>query len=380
MTGQKRSGAAGPSGRIASLDLIRGIAVLGILLMNALTFALEPAGYSNLEQDGVTNPIDWLVGVLGIVFVQQKMMALFSLLFGVGVVIFADNASAKQRRPVALSLWRFTLLGLMGIGHTLVWWGDVLLVYALCAPIVVGVRRMGSSTLLAVGGILAISGSVAAVVVQGGVNSGDLSLGDYWLIDAGPMSAGAEWWYVLDVFGRALGLMLIGVALYRLGVVDGSRDTQWYRRLTRWGLSVGLALTLSGVAIHVANRWSEDTALLGHAPIGLGTIPMAVGYLGIILRWAQGWTSHHDRLAATGRMALTNYLSQTILGLTTLAVIAEAVDVPRSMILVWVIGVWALQVTWSTWWLARFRFGPAEWLWRCGTYRAWQPLRRRDME
>lgn len=362
------------------MDLIRGIAVLGILLMNALTFALEPAGYSNLEHDGVTNPIDWLVGVLGIVFVQQKMMALFSLLFGVGVVIFADNASARQRRPVALSLWRFTLLLVMGIGHTLVWEGDVLLVYALCAPAVVGLRRVGSSTLLAVGGILAISGSVAAAVVQGGVNSGDLSLGDYWLIDAGPMSAGVEWWYLLDVFGRALGLMLIGVALYRLGVVDGSRDTRWYRRLTRWGLSVGLTLTVSGVVIHVANGWSEDTALLGHAPIGLGTIPMAAGYLGIILRWGQEWTRHHDRLAATGRMALTNYLSQTILGLTTLAVIAEAVDVPRSMILVWVVGVWALQVTWSTWWLARFRFGPAEWLWRCGTYRAWHPLRRRDQE
>ncbi|HSL57968.1 MAG TPA: DUF418 domain-containing protein, partial [Acidimicrobiales bacterium] len=85
---------------------------------------------------------------------------------------------------------------------------------------------------------------------------------------------------------------------------------------------------------------------------------------------------HLERFRDAGRMALTNYLTQTVLGLTTLGWLLADVDLTRTLIALWILGVWALQLWWSTWWLARFRYGPFEWAWRCATYRSWQPLRR----
>ncbi|MFO7547206.1 MAG: hypothetical protein R6W77_17070 [Trueperaceae bacterium] len=126
--------------RINSLDAIRGVAILGILPMNALAFGLDRAAYVNVSADGIGQPLDWVIGVLTMLFVDQKMMALFSLLFGVGVVIFAERAAAKGRRVVWLSLWRFALLFAVGLAHTALWDGDVLALYALCAPVVLWVR------------------------------------------------------------------------------------------------------------------------------------------------------------------------------------------------------------------------------------------------
>jgi uncharacterized protein len=112
------------------------VAILGILPMNALSFGLDQAAYFNVSADGIGQPLDWVIGVLTMVFVDQKMMALFSLLFGVGVVIFADRAKAKGRRVVWLSLWRFAVLLAVGLVHSALWDGDVLALYAICAPVV----------------------------------------------------------------------------------------------------------------------------------------------------------------------------------------------------------------------------------------------------
>src|SRR6056297_1229638 len=112
--------------RITSLDLIRGVAILGILPMNALVFGLADTAYFNVSADGVSQPLDWVIGILTMVFVDQKMMALFSLLFGVGVIIFAERAAAKSRRVVWLSLWRFALLFAVGMAHAALWFGDIL--------------------------------------------------------------------------------------------------------------------------------------------------------------------------------------------------------------------------------------------------------------
>ena len=140
--------------RITSLDTIRGIAMLAILPMNALSFGLEEAAYSNVSADGIQQPVDWVVGIATMLFVDQKAMALFSLLFGVGVVVFAERAKAKGRRVVWLSLWRFFLLALFGIVHTLVWDGDILLLYAICAPFVLLLKGLPAKALLAMGCLL----------------------------------------------------------------------------------------------------------------------------------------------------------------------------------------------------------------------------------
>jgi len=103
---------------------------------------------------------------------------------------------------------------------------------------------------------------------------------------------------------------------------------------------------------------------------------MALGYMALIILWSRSERGPLLAFRSAGRMALTNYLSQTILGLATFGWLLFDVDVTRTVILAWVLAVWALQLWWSKWWLARFRFGPVEWAWRCATYRSWQPLRR----
>lgn len=363
------------AGRINSLDLIRGIAALGILVMNSISFGLNEAAYGNLEQGGNSTPLDTAIGVLARIFVDQKMMALFSLLFGVGIVIFVERSEAKGRRSVWLSLWRNLLLLGIGIVHTIFWDGDILTIYALCAPVVLLLRKLPAWTLFALGVAIANVGALLSLVVESSIDTA--GLGSAWLADGGDSSDAADALLLLDAFIRALGLMLIGVALYRSNIVQGDRSTQWFRRAAAWGFAVGVPLSTAGLLIHVGADWSADSAISGHAISTFGTVPLALGYLSLIVLWSQRRaTAAQERLQAIGRMALTNYLSQTALGLIVLTWLLGDVDLSRTAILAVVFAIWAFQLAISPWWLERFRFGPVEWLWRSGTYRSWQPLRR----
>jgi len=363
--------------RITSLDAIRGIALLGILPMNALYFALEPAAYFNVSADGVAQPLDWVIGVLTMLFIDQKMMALFSLLFGVGVVVFADRAAVKGRRVVWLSLWRFALLFVIGLAHTELFSGDVLALYALCAPVVLLLRRLPANVLFVLGAVLALAGTAAAPFVQSTIATDGAGLDEFWFAGGDPLSATIATWFFADAFGRALGLMLIGVALFRIGVVQGERTDTYYRRLAWWGVGVGTAITGIGMAVQIATDWSPDVALVGRMPTGIGTIPMALGYMALIILWNRRTGPHRERVRNVGRMALSNYLAQSVLGVAMLTWwLSDTVELTRTTIAIWILGAWALQLWWSTWWLTHFRYGPFEWAWRCATYRSIQPLRR----
>ena len=176
---------------------------------------------------------------------------------------------------------------------------------------------------------------------------------------------------------RGLGLILMGAGLYRLGFMNGAMPTRVYRLSVSVGLGAGLSLATLGVVITALGEYSREVAFIGQVPNTLGTIPASLGYMSLIILWDRSrdhWLKR--RLLATGRMALTNYLSQTILGMLILNVLLGDVAVSRTGILIFCLGVWGLQLWWSPVWLSRFRFGPAEWLWRVGTYRKGQPLRR----
>ena len=160
--------------------------------------------------------------------------------------------------------------------------------------------------------------------------------------------------------------------------MDGGLPERTYRLAAVVGLAVGLPLAAAGVVVTAANDYSREIAFIGQVPNTLGTIPASLGYMSLIILWnnrADGWLER--RLRAVGRMALTNYLSQTVLGVLVLTVLLGDVDsVNRSVVLLFVFAVWALQLWWSQAWLSRFLFGPAEWLWRVATYRSGQPLLR----
>ena len=382
MTSGKRSGPLGAGERITNLDAVRGVAVLGILTMNAVSYGI-PDGYFNLEAAGSNTWLDWLIGGAGEILFDQKFMGLFSLLFGAGIVLFAERAAAKARRPVWLSLWRNLLLLAIGAAHMLAWDGDILVVYALCAPLVIALRKLRPAVLIGIGTLLVLSAAGAAVWAQTTVDDPLNQIGGgYWLAD-GAKSDLVGSWFLYDFFARALGMMLIGVALYRLGVLDGARSPGFYRKMALIGLGAGLPLSALGLAMVASSGFSAEVALAGSAPNTVATIPMVLGYVALITLW-NGRTSSADsrlraglrlRARAAGRMALTNYLSQTALGLIVLGGLSGAVDLTRTPIAVFVVAVWALQLWWSQAWLDRFRYGPVEWLWRCATYRTRQRIR-----
>jgi uncharacterized protein len=144
-----------------------------------------------------------------------------------------------------------------------------------------------------------------------------------------------------------------------------------------WGFGIGVPLSAAGLLMNTSTDWAGSSAFSGHAISTFGTVPMALGYLSLIVLWAgRNSGGLHARFQAVGRMAMTNYLTQTMIGVAVLTIALDNVEVSRTLILGFVFAVWALQLAWSPWWLARFRFGPFEWAWRCATYRSKQPLRR----
>ncbi len=366
------------SERITNLDAIRGFAVLGILVMNAVSYGLIEPAYFNLDAGGSNTWLDWIVGGAGEIFIDQKTMGLFSMLFGAGIVLFADRTAAKGKNsPFWFSMWRNLLLLSIGFLHGLLWDGDVLRVYAACAPFLILMRHLSTKKLLAIGTGLVLWSAIIAVGVQGQVPADGDGLGSYWLINPTSDYSDAVGLFLLnDFFSRAAGMMLIGVAIYRMGILDGTRPAAFYRRMALLGLGVGLPIAAAGLAIQVLADFSPGIAIIGEAPNTIATIPIVFGYVGLISLWNQRpATWFHQRIRAAGRMALTNYLTQTIIGITVLRGLLEFDSLGRAQIFGLVLAIWALQLAWSKWWLDRFKFGPFEWAWRCATYRKLQPIR-----
>ena len=371
--------------RNTALDAVRGVAVLGILIMNAVAFGLPAAAYTNLDAGGSRTLVDWIIGGAGEIFADQKFMGLFSMLFGAGIVLFAERAAAKGRRSVLLSLWRNGLLLVIGLVHLWFWDGDVLFVYALCAPVVLALRHLPTKVLFSLGGACYVAVVVVSWGVQSSLRSFSTVLIDFW--NYGEYYDVIEAWFLFDYFGRAVGAMLIGAALYRTGILTGALAPPLYRRLAMWGLGIGLPLSSAGLALMAASDFDVDLAVAGTIPNTIATVPICLGFLSLIVLWNSRAASSSSnsasagcmqrRVRALGRMALTNYLSQTAMGLIVLGALLDDVDLSRTGIAVFVMAVWAVQFWWSKAWLDRFSFGPVEWLWRCATYRRWQPLRAR---
>ena len=376
------AGPVGESSRITSLDLIRGVAVLGILLMNAVAFRFGFAPYFNLSLEGSESWLDWAVGIFGEIFVDQKFMGLFSLLFGAGMILFIDRASARGRRALWLNIWRNALLLLIGVLHYMLWEGDVLMAYAISSVFLIALRKLPNWALISIGVVIFLLSVGVAELAQYIADVTDVSLSRFW--EPNVVIAPAEQEYfdslvLLGFFLRALGLILVGAGLYRMGFMNGGLPARIYRSVAIVGLAVGLPLAAAGVVITAANEYAREIAFVGQIPNTLGTIPASLGYMSLIILWsnrADSWLK--ERLRAVGRMALTNYLTQTVLGVIVLTVLLEDVEwFNRSVVLVFVIAVWAMQVWWSRAWLSCFLFGPTEWLWRVATYRTGQPLRRK---
>ena len=301
---------------------------------------------STLSAGPSQTPLDWAIGILGEIFVDQKFMGLFSLLFGAGMILFIDRASGKGRRAVLLNLWRNALLLFIGILHMMLWDGDVLMAYALSSVFLLALRRLPNRVLISLGAALFLLSIACALLAQNIADTTDAPLSSFWTPGEIPDDEIIVIPVLLGFFLRALGLILVGAGLYRMGFMNGGLPESTYRRIAVIGLAAGLPLAAAGVIITALNDYSREIAFIGQIPNTLGTIPASLGYMCLIILWNNSADNRlKRRLRSVGRMALTNYLTQTVLGVLVLTLLLGSVDfINRSAVLLFVFAVWAAAV------------------------------------
>ena len=393
--------------RIDALDALRGFAVLGILVMNIQTFAMPMAAYLNPTAYGSLDGIHGLVWAVGHVLADQKMMALFSLLFGAGIVLFCERARASGRSEAAYHYRRNLWLMLFGMAHGyLLWSGDILFVYALCAFVLFPLRNRSSRSLFKLG-IIFLAVSSIFYLLTGvslefmGPEAVQEELLPAWqpdsaLIDAEIAAMQGNWMTQLAAripltqemhgpalllwgFWRASGMMLLGMALYKSRVLTGLSDNSVYRRLIWLAVLVGVPMVVVGIYWNFQNNWQISSMFFGSQFNYWGSVLISLGFMSAILLLLKNGIvpALTNRLAAVGRMAFSNYIMHTLIcGLIFyghgLGLMGE---IERAGQLLIVLGIWALQLWLSPIWLSHFRFGPLEWLWRSLTYWKLQPMR-----
>ena len=365
-----------PHQRITHLDTIRGVAVMGILIMNSVAFFLGGVAYFDISHPENAHWLDWLVAIAGEIFADQKFMALFSLLFGASILLFCERAEAKGYSSTKLSLWRNFLLFLIGGFHAMLWEGDVLTVYAMCAPILLMFRKFSPTLLIGLGCFIYLTPAMINwYIVSTADSSGFRMIWDNSYLENSSSDidlAGLSMMY--ELFARALGMMFIGMGLYSNGkLVHLASTTQIVRRSIVL-LIVGISLSGLGLVWTYLNDFSTAAIIQGNLANTIGTIPIAFGYIGLLMWWNErAKSSLINRVQALGKTALSNYIGQTVVCLT-LAVIIPQAWLSRSIVFLLIIVIWWLQLFVSEQWLKRYKFGPMEYLWRCLTYRRLMPF------
>jgi uncharacterized protein len=393
-------------GRIAAIDVLRGAAVLGILLMNIQSFSMISSAYMNPTAYGDLSSFNAWIWAFCRLFADQKFMTLFSMLFGAGIVLMSERTAARGRRPWAAHYRRMAVLLAVGLAHgILLWHGDILTVYAVCGMLIYCARKWRPSILFVLGILCVLVG--AGVLVNFQLSTKDFSpegmaeLEDVWnaseetaewelevfrgtyreQLEARTGESGKFYDMMLWVwFARVTGLMLMGMAVFKWKVLHAERSVAFYRRMLVIGLGIGLAVEAIGIVYQNRGEWSVDVMVPGLLFNYFASLFTAAGYLAavMLIHLREWWPAAQAKLAAVGRMAFTNYLAQTIICTTIFYGHGLGLFgyVERWQQLLIVLAIWAAQIAWSNWWLQRFQTGPLEWLWRSATYLRIVPLRR----
>ncbi|MFC4309735.1 DUF418 domain-containing protein [Steroidobacter flavus] len=418
--------------RIGMLDTTRGVAVLGILLMNITGFGL-PYSYDNPTVWGDESAADLAVWRLMALFFEGTMRGLFTLLFGASALLFLQRHTAHthELRPADLYFRRTLWLIVFGLlnGYVLLWSGDVLFYYGFAGLALFVFRHLSPRRLLALAAIFMVLQTMISVgewldfretqalaqAASARQAAGEpLADGDQEAIDAYTalqaefrpeqenleayvanvresyssafsVLRGDTWFMQTEFFFRhgiveCFGMMLLGMALLKLGVLTGASSTHTYLMMIVVGYAIGLTVNVAEIRQLESANFSPQALMNVLLTYDLGRIPMTLGHVGLIALLCRiPWLTNASRVfAAVGQMALTNYLTQSLFGLLlfTGAGLALYGQLARHELYYVVIAIWVVQLIWSPLWLRHFRYGPAEWLWRSATYWRWQPLRR----
>jgi len=393
--------------RLETLDVLRGFALLGILAMNIRGMAAPLSAYvypyALFDYEGLNRAAYIFTSVV----FDLKMMGLFSMLFGVGVLLYAAKATETGRPPRGLWFRRMGWLLAIGLVHGyLIWSGDILVPYALCGILLLWwVRRLPAWALFSAAVVLLAVG--AAMGVAHALNWDAMSeaeraqetalmmptpaqareqlqwmLGSYPEIVArhAPATFMFETFFFIAFFlWRCGGMMLLGMALYKWGFLDGRSSARTYAIAAAVGVGAGLPLAWYGVMELERVRFVMPERAIVDLWNYTGAVFASVGYAAVLILVVKRGVMARLRaaLAAVGRMAFSNYLLHSIV--TSIVFLGWGFGLAgrfdyASQLLV-VAAIWAVQLIVSPIWLARYRFGPAEWVWRSLTYWERQPMR-----
>lgn len=391
-----------------SLDGLRGLAILGILVMNIQGFAMPWPAYSNPEAYGDLGGLNAWVFRLGYLFFDTKFYSLFALMFGAGMVLLLERTQEAGAIPSVRHYRRMLVLAVIGLAHgTLLWYGDILLMYAVCGSVAWLGRHRRPLTLLLWGVALMavppainvwthaqVSGwspenlAVLAKSWQPGsaVIARELAVYSGGYLQQLPYRSdifltSVAWSLGLKIFWQTTGLMLTGMALYRWRILTAGRSTTFYRRLLFIGAAIGLGLASWALIASEARDWAFPwSKFIGPQINEAGAPLLALAWMSLVmLAYRSGHLPRTRRaLETVGRTALSNYLLQSLLCTTIFYGHGLGLfgDLSRAQQMLVVLLVWTIQIPLSQWWLSRFRQGPVEWIWRCFARWEWTPMRR----
>ncbi len=398
------------SERIISLDILRGFAILGILIMNIQSMSMIGAAYINPIAYGDFTGINKIVWIISHIVADSKFMSIFSILFGAGIILFTERLKEKEIKSLNIHYRRTFWLIIIGLLHAyLIWYGDILVAYGVSALWVVLFRKKKARSLLIVGIIFTSIASILYLFTGFSIpfmpEASKAGIMENWLPAAEsvtreiklysgsyleqmeiriPESIEMQTFLYFFLYGwRSSGLMLIGMALYKWGVLSAQKSKRFYIKLVIIVLLFGYLIIGLGLIKNFNHNFSmEYSFFIGSQYNYWGSILVALGYIGIVmlllLSFKKNWLT--KSLQAVGQTALSNYLIQSIIGTFIFYGHGLALygQVERAQQVLFVFGIWAIQLIISPIWIKHFKFGPFEWLWRSLTYWKVQEIKRKN--
>ena len=403
-----------PPPRIATLDIDRGVAVMGILAMNIVDFGMPGQAYVNPRAYGWESGADYVSWLASFIFIDGKMRGLFSFLFGASALLVIQRAEAKEQSPARVHYRRMLWLLVFGLLHFFfIWHGDILFGYAIAGLILYAFRNLQPKKLILWGAALVLvqflifaffTSQIFAATAPGAAAQTTKDWKD--LIDSFSVPAAAELEKTLALYRggygaiaghrlteqaaeplvgalvflwETLGYMLFGMAALKSGFLSGDWADRSYRRIALACYGIGIPanaaiaffLTQADFTVRMLMAlWMSATILIRPITI-LGTAALI-----ILLTRRRGPLV--ERIAAAGRCAFTNYLGTSILMTSLFFGYGFGLFGQLSRAELWlvVLPMWALMLLWSKPWLDRNRYGPFEWLWRSLSNWSPQPMRK----
>lgn len=418
--------------RIDSIDIIRGFALFGILLMNIVGFGLYRAYFDPTNSGGATG-LDLKAWWINNMFFEGTMRGLFSMLFGAGIVLFTSRSSdGVQSLSVTDAYFRRILwLFLFGVIHAylLLWFGDILYPYAIIGLFAYSFRNCNPKKLIIAA--ITFSAILTSLNVKDYVQSTD-SFHNYSAslnrknsgdsLSSENKKAIAEWetivvskkatregfidakkelskcyfsivWYRSTLvqtlqttimyryfFWDIFAMMLLGMAFLKNGIFKAEKSNRFYLLMMLVGYLVGITTNYWESNHLITNNFSVLAFYLTDITHELGRVPTTIGHIGLIMLFIKSgkFLLFQKALAAVGQMAFTNYIMHTIICITIFMGFGFNMfgQLLRHELYYIVIGIWIVQLILSPIWLTYFRFGPLEWAWRSLTYWEKQPFKR----